>query len=76
MCGKTIDILYLYKFNCNCQRDKGRPQGEADGNDIVIYDPVVLDAFGDSLIDGIFAVEEDVFEISLAVKPIKKGEPV
>lgn len=39
---------------------------------IDIFDSVILEAFGNYLIDGIYAVEEDVFEISLAVKPIRK----
>ena len=39
---------------------------------IDIFDPIVMDAFGDYLTDGIFAAGEDKFEISLAVKPLKK----
>lgn len=38
-----------------------------------IYDPIVMDAFGDYLVGGVWACGDGRFEIEVAIKPLKKG---
>ena len=37
-------------------------------------DPIMLDAFGDNLVAGIYSVDEGIVELDLAVRPMTKGE--
>ena len=37
-------------------------------------DPIMLDAFGDNLVAGIYSVDEGIVELDLAVRPMKTGE--
>lgn len=38
-----------------------------------VQDPLVLAAFGDYVVDSICSTDEDVFELDLAITPIKEG---
>lgn len=37
-------------------------------------DPLVLDAYGDYVVDAVCAVDEDNYEINIAMRPVKVGE--
>lgn len=34
-------------------------------------DPLILDAFGKYVVDGVYAVGEEIFELSIAARPSK-----
>lgn len=40
-------------------------------HDLDLSDPVVLAAFGEYAVSGLYAVSEDAFEIALEVRPVK-----
>lgn len=39
-----------------------------------LQDPIMMNAFGDNIVAGIYANADNSFEISIAVRPLKKGE--
>lgn len=41
--------------------------------DLDINDPIALDAFGDYIVSGIYATDEDSFEIVIAVQPVRRS---
>jgi hypothetical protein len=40
-----------------------------------LYDSVIIDAFGSNIVAALYANGEDQFEIELAVRPLKRGDP-
>lgn len=38
-----------------------------------VQDPLVLDAFGDYVVDSICGVQDDEYELDLAIAPVKGG---
>ena len=43
-------------------------------HELDLQDPIMIDAFGDNLVAGIYANGDGRFEINIAVRPLKKGE--
>ena len=44
-------------------------------HELDLYDSVIMDAFGDNIVAGLYANDEDCFEIELGVRPLKRGDP-
>ena len=69
---KTLSILDRF-----CEKEKiSRAEGvrQAVKRPINPKDRIIAEAFGDYVVDRVYAMDRGSFEIDIAVRPIKEGE--